>query len=586
MTRISSVRPLRIVFVAGAALVASGCTALLPREAPDPAPLRGEPVGEPPAIGHYRPVLDDPQARWTYHVLVAEMAAARHYPAEAATALIDALQLRPDADMAARATAYAIAADDMPLATRAAEAWRQADQTAAAPREVLMRLYLREGRREPALQLAREMADAELGARDERLRVLALSLAEEAEHGDAALWIFQQVVADTPDDAAAHYALGLLALRQEHLAVAEQAARQALELAPERGEYGLLLASVLIHADRSDDAAVALAPALARSSDPAALRVGFAQLLIEAGHSDAARAQMQQALEVDPDNVEARQALGLLALDAGDFDTARHYFDALYNRGQSRGDAAYYLGRIHELAGDDLTAQGWYARALDGSRGIDATARLANTEARLGDIGGARERLRQLRRRYPGAAQLVYGLEGQMLYGVGSFRAARDVFATALGLYPDDADLRYGHALTLEQLGRMIEAESELRRLLTRDPDDVRALNALGYLLTVNTTRYDEARSLIERALALEPEDPAILDSMGWVLFKQGDLALAHDYLQSAYQALPDPEIAAHYGELLWALGRHDAARDIWRAALTDAPVHPVLRETVQRLDR
>lgn len=584
MIRTSSVRRLRHFSIVGLAFAVSGCAVLAP--APDgPGDVPAEPVGEQFEIVDYVPVFDDPDAQWTLHVLSAEMAAAREAPAEAARSLVAALQLRPDADMAARATAYAIAGEDMALATQAAERWRQADAGAAAPREVLMRLYLRAGRRDEALALAREMAAAELGERDERLRVLALSLAEEADNGEAALWVFGQVVADTPNDAAAHYALGLLALRQDALAVAEQAARRASALAPARSEYGLLLAGILIRDQRVGEAVAALAPALAGSAEPAALRVGLAQLLIEAGEVATARDQLQRALQEDPGNVEARQALGLLALEAGDLVAAQAHFKALYQRRERAEDAAYYLGRISELAGDDLAAQNWYAQALDGARGIDATARLANAEARLGDVGGARERLRQLRRRYPGAAPLIYGLEGQMLYAVGDFRAARDVFSTALGLFPDDADLRYGHALALEQLGRMFEAESELRRLLGRDADDVRALNALGYLLTVNTTRYEEAQALIERALALEPDDPAILDSLGWVLFKQGQLEAARPYLQRSFELMPDPEIAAHYGELLWALGRHEEARAIWRAALADAPQHPVLRETVQRLD-
>ena len=57
--------------------------------------------------------------------------------------------------------------------------------------------------------------------------------------------------------------------------------------------------------------------------------------------------------------------------------------------------------------------------------------------------------------------------------------------------------------------------------------------------------------------------------------------ALAH--LQKAYSARPDPEIAAHLGEVLWKSGQRDEAQKIWRAALTDNPNHETLLAVIQK---
>jgi Mg/Co/Ni transporter MgtE len=57
--------------------------------------------------------------------------------------------------------------------------------------------------------------------------------------------------------------------------------------------------------------------------------------------------------------------------------------------------------------------------------------------------------------------------------------------------------------------------------------------------------------------------------------------ALKH--LQSAYSAKPDPEIAAHLGEVLWSNGKHDEAQKIWRAALTENPNHETLLAVMQK---
>ena len=113
---------------------------------------------------------------------------------------------------------------------------------------------------------------------------------------------------------------------------------------------------------------------------------------------------------------------------------------------------------------------------------------------------------------------------------------------------------------------------------------DATALNALGYTLADRTTRYDEAKALVARALELQPDEPAILDSMGWVLFRTGQYEESVSYLRRAYAEFPDPEVAAHLGEVLWVQGDTESAMAVWQAALARDPAHPVLLETIQRL--
>jgi Flp pilus assembly protein TadD len=126
--------------------------------------------------------------------------------------------------------------------------------------------------------------------------------------------------------------------------------------------------------------------------------------------------------------------------------------------------------------------------------------------------------------------------------------------------------------------------EDDLRRIIAAEPDNATALNALGYTLANRTDRYAEAQALISQALAARPNEPAILDSMGWVLFRLGEYEQAINYLSQAYARFPDPEVAAHLGEVLWVSGDTNSARDVWRGALQQDPSHRVLLETLQRL--
>ena len=110
------------------------------------------------------------------------------------------------------------------------------------------------------------------------------------------------------------------------------------------------------------------------------------------------------------------------------------------------------------------------------------------------------------------------------------------------------------------------------------------ALNALGYTLTNRTQRHEEGYALISKALALQPDEPAILDSMGWALYRMNRLEEALDYLTRAYAAFPDPEVAAHLGEVLWVSGDTENAMLVWQGALLKDPANAVLQETLQRL--
>jgi Flp pilus assembly protein TadD len=70
---------------------------------------------------------------------------------------------------------------------------------------------------------------------------------------------------------------------------------------------------------------------------------------------------------------------------------------------------------------------------------------------------------------------------------------------------------------------------------------------------------------------------------MGWVQFRLGNFEDSLKYLRRAYGARPDPDIAAHLGEVLWALGRHDEARRVWQDAAKTSPGNEALLNTMKR---
>ncbi len=322
---------------------------------------------------------------------------------------------------------------------------------------------------------------------------------------------------------------------------------------------------------------------LAEQPDNSRLRLQYARLLTRTDMA-AAREQFQLLLDESPDDPDLLFPLALLEREAGELAAARDKLRKLVGRGQRRDEAHYQLGRIaeQELRGQDAIMH--YLQVRPGRDFVNATRRLADILLATSRIAEHRAYFGQLRQRFPALGQQLYAVEVESLNQHGRYADATEVLDRALAELPDSTSLQYLRSIALERQGDLAGMEADLRAILAREPDNATALNALGYTLANRTQRYAEAQALIEKALELEPDEPAILDSYGWVRYRLGDYQQALEYLRLAYQALPDPEVAAHLGEVLWVLGQTDAAREIWAAALGKDPRHAIVLETMRRL--
>jgi len=538
----------------------------------------------PVVLGPEKP-FSNQDANAQFHVMAGEMAANRRQPGIAAQEFLKALAITPDVELAERTTQLALAAKDEALALQAAQLWLKIEPTALEAREVIARMALNRGDRAEVMTQARAIVDGHAGGMEDGYRHLALLLSQAgSEQGPAVIEILRKLVDEHPRLAGAHHALALVALRFNDLPLAETSARKAVELSKNADEEILLLVGTLVRRERLPEADALVDKLAAAGGDKAAaMRYGYARLLLESDQRDAARNQLKKAAAADPKMDDARFALGVLAVSDRQFDEAEQYLKPLL-QGPRAQEAALQLGRMEEGRKRWDQALQYYNRITTGMPALDALMRRAAVLAQTGRINDGLALLRQTREQLPPLAPRFYRAETELLLDHGRTEEALALLNEAIGEYPEDDELIYSRSLVLERSGKLPAAEKDLRQLLEQNPDDARALNGLGYMLLVNTSRLDEAARLIRRAHELEPDDAAIIDSLGWAEFKRGRKQEALKYLQQAYDKFPDPEVAAHLGEVLWALGEKDRARGIWDKALADDPEHRVLNETVQRL--
>ncbi len=316
------------------------------------------------------------------------------------------------------------------------------------------------------------------------------------------------------------------------------------------------------------------------------LRLQYARLLTRED-MEAARKQFEILSAQSPRDGDLLFSLALINHEVGDDLAARAYLRQLLDLGQRTDEAHYYMGRIAEQSGSLREALESYMAVSD-ARSADFYSAKGRVGRILLDSGQTEEShafFTALREEHPEHRERLYALEAELLLGADYPDRSLALLNEALQELPESTSLRYSRSMIGEKQGDLELMERDLRDILAREPDNATALNALGYSLANRTERFDEAEKLIARALVLAPNEPAILDSMGWVLYKQGRLDEALPYLQRAYDAFPDPEVAAHLGEVLWVSGANERAREIWREALARDPEHTVLVSTIRRFD-
>ena len=356
-----------------------------------------------------------------------------------------------------------------------------------------------------------------------------------------------------------------------------------LTLVPDNQRGLLLLAQLLHQQNKVTEASTLLADALQRQPEDRNLRLQYARFLTLLDRPQAIL-QFELLREQNADDQQINFLLGLLYLNQGDQELATTLFQQASRDPSIKADAQYHLATIAEHNGDVNAALQHYQQVAFGRNYLAAASRATILLAQSHGIDQARAYLQSLRRQQPNQASELIQLESNLLVSNNQSDQAINLLSSGLQANPTDAKLLYARSMVAELQNNFALAEQDLRALLAQDADNPTALNALGYTMIVHTDRSEEAYRLIKRAYLLNPGDPAIIDSMGWVLFVMGKAEEALPFLQKAMAILPDPEIAAHLGEVQWFLGNRQAALHTWQRGLAQSPNHPTIISTMQRL--
>jgi predicted Zn-dependent protease len=157
--------------------------------------------------------------------------------------------------------------------------------------------------------------------------------------------------------------------------------------------------------------------------------------------------------------------------------------------------------------------------------------------------------------------------------------------AEASRRFPHANGVFFELAAVREKLGDVPGAEAAVRDVLNREPDNIAALNALGYLWADHDRNLEEAVRMIQKALESDPENGAFLDSLGWAYYRLGRLQDARELLERALvRSGGDAVIHEHLGDVYKALRLNGLARDQYRLTLATDKSNPRVRAKLDGL--
>jgi tetratricopeptide (TPR) repeat protein len=504
-----------------------------------------------------------------YQFLLSEIANQRGETDVAVKASASLTNKTRDPRVAMRAAQLAMESGQMDKAIDAIKLWREVEPTSIIARRMLSSVLLRAGKLDEArTELSGMLKEDEANAAPTFIHLFQVLTAYPDK--EAALKLMSDLAQPYPKMAEAHWSVAQLA----QIAGDEKRALTEVKLASNlRPDWDMAVSSeaTLLQKNAPQEGLDKLKNYLGKYPDAREIRMQYARALLDQKQYKLSRDEFQHLVNDNPDSSEMVFAIAMISLQMQDYQGAEEQLKQSLSTGKKDQDTVrYYLGQLDEAKKNEAEAIENYRLVNAGEYQFSAQIRIAYLLNKRGESTAAMQQLHQIQAiSNQQRAQLIM-LESKFLLDAKQDTEAYKVLQQGLATLPNNPDLLYETAMMAEKVGKPIESEKLLRKLIKTKPDDAQAYNALGFSLLERNERIPEAVTLVEKALQLAPDDASIIDSVGWGYYRSGKLDESIKLLKRAFASNPNPEIAAHLGEVLWAHGDKEDAKKVWQDSLKE----------------
>ena len=322
--------------------------------------------------------------------------------------------------------------------------------------------------------------------------------------------VLSELVAVTPDDADAHYYLGVALAKEHQKSAAIAAFQRALEKSPAFAEVYWALA--LLHNERGDGYEKALTTVeeglqLAGQSGYGHFVLGF--VFCSRGDNENAKTALLKAIELDPSLAHAHYYLALVYLRLQDDPQATAAMEQTIAADPGYTSAYYSLGTLYARTGR-----------------VDEGARMIELFQQLSSATMDEDHYRRLL--YRQAVPLATDKQAATHFNLGlvylrrqELTAAREQFEAALALDSTYAEASHNIGVIYSLQEQHAAARPFLLRAVRHKPDYALAFENIGNN-SLALGEYAEAVAAFRRALALDESMVSALDGLATALIQQG----------------------------------------------------------------
>ncbi|MDL2277910.1 tetratricopeptide repeat protein [Parabacteroides sp. OttesenSCG-928-G07] len=174
---------------------------------------------------------------------------------------------------------------------------------------------------------------------------------------------------------------------------------------------------------------------------------------------------------------------------------------------------------------------------------------------------------------FPDTPEFYFYL-GIAFYQQGEYQRALEIYKSGISAVPENnttikSDF-YGQIGDIyHQLDDMDSAYAAYEEALKYNERNVSVLNNYSYFLSLDKKNLSEAERMSAVTINMEPNNATYLDTYAWIFFVQGRYSLALIYIERAIRNdnTNSPELADHYGDILYMNGQKEKAVEQWKRA-------------------
>jgi putative PEP-CTERM system TPR-repeat lipoprotein len=388
---------------------------------------------------------------------------------------------------------------------------------------------------------------------------------------------FEKALGVQPDFYSAAFNLGILDIEEGRPEAARERYERMSKQFPDNEQLLLAQAQVLLVTGDSPDR-VKSALDRAVTANPHSVRARLARIEFDMRRKDmaSALATAQSALAAIPDDPQLVAMLGRIQAIRAAYSDAAATFARLATLQPKNPLPLLQMAEMQLATKDFAAAIASERKALAVKPDYEAAyALLAKTYLASGRGEEAIAEARALQKAQSTRA-IGYVLEGEILGAQKKWAEAANVYRSGFEKLPL-AQIAGRYYVALQAAGKSSEATAMAKKWTTDHPGDA-TIPALLAQQSMQRGAIDDAIAGYRRVLAIEPENVVALNNLGWMLTDR-KAAEGLDFAERAHRIAPfNPSILDTYGWALASNGDPKRGAQVLRMAMTLSPEQPEFR--------